>query len=296
MKFAVNYSPAAVNLLRQPGIRIDYLKCPAWNDLVREAQNIHPVYVHFPFAVGRGIGEAIDTETGQHPDWAKVETLMQQTNTRFVNLHLDSLRKDFPDILANTTDRAQVELLTERIIRDLSSVATRFGAEHLIAENEYDLGGRMMHPALYPSVIRRIVEETHCGFLLDLSHARLAAQALGMDPCEYISGLPIERIREIHVTGIQQLEGRWLEAVRQCDPDLATRCGGAWIDHMPMTDPDWEFLAWALGQISGGVWARPEIVAFEYGGVGGLFGALMDAETFAIQLPRLQAMIETAVA
>ena len=296
MRFAVNYSVPVVDLLRKKQIEIDYLKCQAWPDLVAEAQSIHPVYVHFPLSVGRDAGDAIDTETGQPPDWRKVERLLQQTGTRFVNVHLDSLRKDFPDIPAQTTDPAHVELLTERMVRTLESVADRFGAENVIAENDNDVGSRMLHPALYPSVIRRVVEETNCGFLFDLSHARLSAQTLGMDPCNYISGLPVKRMREIHVTGIQKFDGHWLDAARKHNLEVVDQLGGAWIDHMPMTDPDWECFAWALGQISGGVWSQPEIVAFEYGGVGGLFGALLDANVLAIQVPRLHAMIETAVA
>jgi uncharacterized protein (UPF0276 family) len=295
MKLAVNYSIPTADLLRKRQIEIGLLKCPAWDDLIVEAKEIHPIYVHFPLAVGRGIGDAIDTETGQRADWKKVESLLQQTGTRFVNVHLDSLRKDFPGIPASTADPAHVEMLTERTIVDLSAVAERFGTDCVIAENEYDFGSCMMHPVLSASFIRRIIEETHCGFLLDLSHARLAARVFGTDPREYISGLPVEHIREIHVTGIQRLEGHWLEAVRRCDPDLATRCGGEWIDHMPMTEPDWDFFAWALEQISSGVWAAPQIVAFEYGGVGGLFGALLRPDTLATQVPRLSAMIDSVV-
>jgi uncharacterized protein len=295
MKLAVNYSLPTVDLLRNKQIEIDYLKCPAWHDLVDEALKIHPVYVHFPLRVGWGVGDAIDTETGERADWSKVEALLQQTSTRFVNVHLDALRRDFPGIPPDTTDVAHVDMLTERMIRDLASVVKRFGAEHVIAENENDIGSCMLHPALYPAIIHHVIEEANCGFLFDLSHARLAARVLGIDPLEYISGLPVEHIREIHVTGIQQLEGHWLNAARQHDPDVAEQWDGEWIDHMPMTKPDWEFFLWALGQISCGAWSKPEIIAFEYGGVGGIFGALMDADILATQVVRLHSMIETAV-
>ena len=296
MKLAVNYSLPTVDLLCKKKIEIDYLKCPAWPDLIAQAQSIHPVYVHFPLTVGKGIGDAMDTETGQSPDWSKVEALLQQTSTRYVNVHLDSLRRDYPDIPAKTTDPAHEEMLTERMIHDLSAVVERFGAERVIAENDNDIGSRMLYPALYPVFIRRVIEETNCGFLFDLSHARLSARALGMDPQEYISGLPLKRIREIHVTGIQKFDGHWLDAARKHNLDAAEQWGGEWIDHLPMIEPDWEFFSWALGQISSGAWAMPQIVAFEYGGVGGLFGALMDEQTIATQVPRLRAMIEMAVA
>ena len=72
-----------------------------------------------------------------------------------------------------------------------------------------------MRPACLPEVVRRVIEETGCGLLLDLSHTRLAAQELGMDARDYISALPVERIHEIHVTGIQRFEGRWMDMVRR---------------------------------------------------------------------------------
>jgi uncharacterized protein len=291
MRFGVNYSLPTVDLLRRQKIEIDYLKCPAWLDLVAEAQSIHPVYVHFPLRVGLGIGDAIDTETGQRADWNKVELLLKQTGTRFVNVHLASLRQDHPGISADTTDRGQIELITTQMIRDVRSVVERFGAERVIVENDNDVGSRMLHPALLPSVIRRVVEETGCGFLFDLSHARLSAPVLGMDVRDYIAALPVKRIREIHVTGVQQLDGRWLDAIRQADRGFAERFAGQWMDHLPMIDADWEFFAWAIAQIHSGEWAEPHIIAFEYGGVGGIWGAISDTHTIAMQVPRLGAMI-----
>jgi uncharacterized protein (UPF0276 family) len=292
MRFAVNYSLPIVHLLRQQQIEIDYLKCPAWLDLAAEAQSIHPVYVHFPLRVGRGIGDAIDSETGQRADWNKVESLLKLTGTRFVNIHLDSLREDYPSIPFDTINPAEIELLTEQMIHDVRAVVERFGADRVIAENDNDIGGRMVRPALLPSVICRVIEEAGCGFLLDLSHARLSAPVVEMDVREYIAALPVKRIREIHVTGVQQLEGHWLDATRQTDRDFAERFAGQWIDHLPMTEVDWEFFAWAMRQIHSGAWAQPQIVAFEYGGLGGFFGALTDTEILATQVPRLCAMIK----
>lgn len=62
MEFAVNYSLAAADLLREEQIQVDLFKCPAWPDLIAAAQEVHPVYVHFPLRVGAGINHAIDYE------------------------------------------------------------------------------------------------------------------------------------------------------------------------------------------------------------------------------------------
>jgi hypothetical protein len=151
---------------------------------------------------------------------------------------------------------------------------------------------KRLWPALLPQVIRRVVEETGCGFLFDLSHARLAAQTLAMDIEEYVGGLPVVHTREIHVTGIQRLEGRWLEKARRAgvESEIIRERAGTLFDHLPMTEPDWQFFTWSMEQIQANQWGQPELVTFEYGGVGSIFEAVTDIDVLAEQVPRLYAL------
>ena len=89
MRFAVHYSRPAADLVDAGAIAPDFFKCPAWPDLIATVQANYPIYVHFPLRVGSGIGDAIDTETHQPAGWKKIETLLTQTDTPFVNLHLE---------------------------------------------------------------------------------------------------------------------------------------------------------------------------------------------------------------
>ncbi|MCP4426588.1 MAG: hypothetical protein GY803_19010, partial [Chloroflexi bacterium] len=194
MKLAVNYSYPLIDLLETGQVNVDLLKCPAWPDPVEKALNIRPVYIHFPLRVGAGRGETIDTETGQLADWVKIETLLAQTGTPYVNVHLWQQASDFPQIPRDSDDPAHVEMLVEAFLRDLEVIVQRFGREMVIAENIHHGHGRYMRPAIFPEVISRVVEEVGCGFLLDISHARLAARYLGVDAKIYIKGLPVEHI------------------------------------------------------------------------------------------------------
>ena len=64
------------------------------------------------------------------------------------------------------------------------------------------------------------------------------------------------------------------------------------LDHLPMKQSDWQFFDWALNQISEGFWHEPDIIAFEYGGIGkGFFQATTDTQVLASQIPRLYGMI-----
>ena len=294
MKLAVNYSTLALDLLSDGQIQIDYFKCPAWPDLIAKVQTIHPTYIHFPLRVGRGIGDAIDTETKQSADWSKVELLLARTDTTLINLHLAPTIQDYPNIPFDTVDTANIEMLTENMVKDVRTVARRFGSERIIVENDHDSGNRHLLPAFLPEVIHDVVEETDCGFLLDLSHARLASHRLGVNVREYISALPTSHIREIHITGIQRIEGHWIEQMHQVGIDASTIqfYTGRLVDHLPMTADDWEFFTWSIEQVHSGLWAKPWVVTFEYGGVGLLYEAVTEIGALADQIPRLHKLVK----
>jgi uncharacterized protein len=293
IRLAVNYSAAAGELAHRGQIDFDYFKCPAWPDLIATAEAIRLVNVHFPLLVGYGTGGALDGETGQPPDWDKFESLLADTGTPLVNVHLMAPPAAYPGVPRTTEAPADIEMVTERLIADVSAVVHRFGAERVIAENNPPNADECLRPAYLPEVISHVVRETGCGLLLDLAHVRLAARALGMEARPYAEALPVERIREIHVTGVQRVEGRWLERMQQqgVAPAEIQRLSGRLIDHLPMTDEDWSLLEWAMGQIRSGAWREPWIVTFEYGGVGPLWEALTDAEILQAQIPRLQRIV-----
>lgn len=184
-------------------------------------------------------------------------------------------------------------MLVERVIGDVRAMARRFGAEHVIVENEHGVGNTHLRAGYLPQVIRRVVEETGCGFLFDLAHARLAAHCLGMDVREYIAALPVQRTREIHVSGIQYFDDRWAEVLRQAGigADVIQRFVGNLSDHLPMTEEDWEFHAWAMSHVHNGMWGRPWIVTLEYGGISPLWEAVTDKHVLASQVPRLHELV-----
>ncbi len=235
MEFAVNYSPEAAALLADGSIEIDRFKCPDWPNLIAEAAETRPVYVHFPLITD----EARLTKV----DWAEVERLLVSTETPFVNMHM---------MAPADGDPADA---VEGIIRAVRSVTARFGAERIILENVpyYGamgdiLGNRFLPVCVEPQTIRRILDETGCGLLLDISHARISASYLKRDARDYITALPLDRIRELHITGLGPV-------------------GERMVDHMPMTEADWSMIEWAFDAIHRRLWGQPCTVALEYGGV-----------------------------
>jgi len=294
MKLAVNYSPALADLVARGHVEVDLYKLPAWPDLVAQlaVDGAGPTYIHFPLLVGTGIGGPINTETHAPPDWDQIDSLLAATGTPWVSAHMGPRTRDHPD-LVGTTPETQVETLVETLIADLGPLVARYGPQRVVGENIFEFYGMHLRAAMFPEVLGRAVEATGCGFLLDLSHAQLAARVLGIDPYAYIEALPVTRIREIHVTGVQRFEGIWVDRARTfgVEESFIEQVAGQYLDHLPMIDEDWEILSWALDRIREGAWATPQIVAYECGGIGPLFAATTIPEVLAEQVPRLYDMV-----
>jgi len=294
LNLAANYSEALVDLLNDGAVAVDCLKCPAWPDTIARAQRVHPVYVHFPLRVGVGIGDAIDSETGERADWRRVEGLLARTATPVINLHLEVTRRDLPHIGPDSVDPTHVAEICDRSIRDVESVVRRFGADRVIVENNYGDGGNCLRPILLSETINAIVDATDCGFLLDLAHASIAACELGLGIREYVESLPVRRLGELHVSGIRVFDGRWIDAARAAgvDHDVIEGLAGRCVDHLPMTEDDWMITEWALKQVGHRGWRAPWTVTLEYGGVGPLFSATTDRDVLAKDVPRLRRMTQ----
>ncbi|HLZ08500.1 MAG TPA: hypothetical protein VKT80_07935, partial [Chloroflexota bacterium] len=293
LELAVNYSRLAADLNAAGRINFDWYKCPAWPDLIATVPEEQPLYVHFPLTVGKGTGDAFNSETKSAADWVKISALREQTATPSINLHLESLAADHPEIPLDSVDREHVERVTADLIRDVETVVARFGADRVIVENLYDLDQKILRASYLPAVIRQVVEETGCGFLFDLSHARLAARILQIGESDYIAELPVRSTREVHVTGIQVTDEDFLSVVRRAGLPAHNweRRLGRSVDHRPFSADDWSFVRWALDQLGTGVWGQPWILALEYGGVGKFYETFTSTEELANVVPRLYELV-----
>ena len=289
MKFALNYSLPALALWRETPTAFDLLKLPAWKALVDEVSPAHPAYIHFPLSVSNGSGVVLNSETKQPANFSQIESFMAQTATPLVNIHLDPALRQHPDLTPGDLSLSTQKELIRRLIRDVSVLTEHFGAEKVIAENDPG-SSRTVSAVLLPEVISAVIRETGCGLLLDLAHVQLAARALGLEPQDYLSRLPTDRIGEIHISGVQYLDLEWqarLRAAGTLPEEKLARYREVWMDHVPLTSADWAYLDWAAAQIRGGAWQEPWVASCEYGGIGSFFAAALDETVIQEQIPRL---------
>ncbi len=271
MLYAINYSPQAAALLRKGQIELDRFKCPPWPDMIAEAERLRPIAVHFGLRAGPG-----NLETSIR--WDEIEHFLKVTETAYVNIHLAIRADEMPHLPYNhPLQGGEKQQVIERLLTDVEAVTRRFGAQRVIAENvpwHRDYSPNLC-ATVQPEVIRTVIEQSGCGLLLDISHARISAHSLNMAPWEYLQALPVERLRELHFTGLHD----W---------------GFMQMDHLSVLDSDWPWLDGVLEKIRSDGWGQAHMLAFEYGGIGGFFADHTDQDTIARDVPPMYARVKAS--
>jgi uncharacterized protein (UPF0276 family) len=131
-------------------------------------------------------------------------------------------------------------MLTDRLIERVQYLKTVFDLPFIL-ENMPALPKKSFAFESEPARIRRVLEETDCGMLLDIAHARVAAVVHEMDVLDYMQALPLERVRQVHISSPRPL-----------------RDGFLYDAHESLEAQDYELLDWVLAR------TQPEMVTMEY--------------------------------
>ena len=249
MKLAVNYSPQAAKLYQSGEIELDVFKTCSRKDVTQFVASRYPTLVHFPLRAGRGNLHRVN--------WHNVMQVMKWSDTPRVNVYMAPYGPDFPGVNLDRTDAQFVEMIAHKMIDDIEAVKAHLPTHSITLENapwDPSPAYAIPRPAIEPEVIRYIVEETGCGFSLDLAHARMAAIHLEMPVIDYIDALPLNALCDLSLSGVMYDDTIQL-----------------WRDHFAMSGEDWAIAEWIVERIANGDLPEPDVVALEYGGVGPKF-------------------------
>jgi uncharacterized protein (UPF0276 family) len=150
------------------------------------------------------------------------------------------------------------ERATRRLIRHATRLSRSIHVPVLL-ENTPPLPFEGYDFEARPERITEVIEKTGCGLVLDTGHARLAAETLGLDVCDYVSGLPLDRVVQVHVSGPRERDGRLFDA------------------HESLQDVDYALLSDVLETTS------PQALTLEY---------IRERDTLREQLCRLRDLLE----
>jgi uncharacterized protein (UPF0276 family) len=150
----------------------------------------------------------------------------------------------------------RAELLAN-ICRNVRALAAAIPVPLILENLDYCPGGAYEHICA-PDFITTVLNETDAGLLLDLAHAQVSASRLGLPIKEYLGYLPLERARQLHISGPRLRDGVLYDA------------------HQPLLDADYALLEWVLGR------ARPLALTLEYN---------REEAALCVQLERLRGML-----
>ncbi len=96
-----------------------------------------------------------------------------------------------------------------RIVENVSKLKEIFGMEVILENVPASYDSTQKHFLSNPDFITEAVEKSKSGFLFDIGHARVAADALHIPFEEYVRRLPMNHLMEIHLSGcIETPQGR----------------------------------------------------------------------------------------
>ena len=126
---------------------------------------------------------------------------------------------------------------------------------------------RKLYMGLRPTVLDDfgVVAAVGCDMLLDLAHARVSADILGYDVYDYLLRLPLDRVRELHLSGPRPL-GRLgpkrqkiiLDNARTVADRMLFAAHNLVDAHEPLDEADYALLEWTLAR------TQPWAISLEY--------------------------------
>ena len=261
MKLAVNYSAPLRQLLEENAVHVDLIKCPDWEGMIAEAEQLGDVTLHYDLKAGLGATFTVD--------FNRIKALQMRTRTPHVNTHLVTPEGFDPE------DTQEVEKISQLWRDEIHLMIEHLGPSSVALEQfPYTDATPHILTAADNAIFSEVILDTDCNLLLDLAHATITARSLEIDVQDYLSPMPMDRLVELHVTGVRPHNG------------ILT-------DHFEMLPADWDLFDWALEQIRSGNWREPEIVAFEYGGVGAPFVWRTEYDCLKNQIPELYERVHT---
>lgn len=193
MELCVNYTSEVRQLFEEGKIDfIDYFKLYSINgDLSPIEWCIQNKKLIFHGLVGHGANVASKHFLDDR-NWALQKDYMDRGKCPYASFHINvdsdektGTEKEMMDNIKSNMREARKKLDYDIL---LENVPAKIGnqARTLLASSDF---------------IHKVLEETNTYFLLDIAHARSAAQVLNIPYSKYIDALPLEKVKELHLSG-----------------------------------------------------------------------------------------------
>lgn len=225
---ALHLSPVARRLLAAAPATVEAIKLGPWagRDEIAALAQERPLLLH-------SLGLILSADAPEpRGGWAAADDLIRLTRTPWVSEHLGfaarevAIRWSAGTVTVDASGPLTAEAARERITRNLVALRERLSVPVLAENLDYVPNPAYAH-VTRPEFVRAVIEDAGVGLLLDVAHARIAADWLGLSSRDYLARLPLDRAVEWHVNGPRPR------------PD-----GRLWDAHASLLEEDLELLAW----------------------------------------------------
>ncbi|MCE1253618.1 MAG: DUF692 family protein [Anaerolineae bacterium] len=219
---------AVRTLMDRKKINLDYLE--VHGPYVEEARGVYP---RLPMLLHNILYNwSLVHPGGLHHQRAAALTMprLQQTRSPWLSLHLgfSAEEVDFHDeAIYALTPTLPPEVIFERTSRALVKLLDVINVPLLIENMDYNPTGAY-ETICQPEFITRMLLICDSWLLLDIAHARVSAEAFNVPVKDYLSQIPLDRVRQIHINHPGLRDGRRVDS------------------HEALQEEDYELLQWVL--------------------------------------------------
>jgi uncharacterized protein (UPF0276 family) len=259
IQLTTNLSEALLELLCNGEVSIDGVEVGPWFS-VRQIHDYRQSLPEVPFYFH---GADLIVKVGLIPGAvSRIAAYQDSTQSPWVSMHITMwlpgmmwlmLRRGWRMPLPNA------ERATRRFIRQVKRLGREIGVP-VTLENTEPLPFEGYDFEVRTERITEVVEKTGCGLVLDIGHARVSAAVLGTGVRDYVRGLPLARVVQVHVSGPRMQGGRLVDV------------------HEALQEIDYELLDFVLER------TQPSVVTLEY---------IREREALREQLQHLGTMLES---
>jgi uncharacterized protein len=212
-KFGIAYSPYVPTFVGNYSSMIDYVEVPyellIHNPAVAEIASTKPIVLHCA---------SLSVAGTVPPSPQTVEAVnywIRQTGTPWLGEHLSFITAEReqagplpeeyapgePYNIGYTVSPPSNEETVQHVAHTIERCAKTFNIPILLENSPvyFEVPGSTMSQV---KLIREICDRTSVRLLLDLSHFYISSKTLGFDPLQEILSLPLDRVTEVHVSGV----------------------------------------------------------------------------------------------
>jgi uncharacterized protein len=215
------YSGLVRNFIERHEHEVDHVEIPF--ELLRHDPGTLAVRERFPVILHCASLSIAGTQRCNEGTLCEIAGWVEQTRTPWVGEHLafitasrteagahpEEYAPGEPYNIGYTVSPVMDERTVARVVAALSSYSRRFAVPILIENSPlyFRAPGSVMSQTEF---IKAICDRIDTDLLLDLSHFAITARSIGFDPFAEIERLPLDRVVELHLSGIDdQLDGSW---------------------------------------------------------------------------------------